>query len=407
MPLSYVWFVAVTVLCLLQSVVPGYAQINSKVVSPQIIINLPSRTLELYSANTLIKVYPIAIGKPSTPTPTGDYEIFEKEENPWWYKPRSDVVIPSGPNNPLGYRWMEWSPSYGIHGTNNPASIGWAVSNGCIRMHEEDVEEVYDIVPCGTPVKVTYEEDEVRIDGKGDISLGIYPDIYGRHTLTIDEVKRKLAAQGLAGFISEGDLERLISEQAERQVVFAHFYQITVNGRLLADRAVAMDGVLYLPAFPIAAAIGMNLVWDEKSRTVGYDNHSVSAVVKGDRVYVSSVDAQVLFGGQQLCQAEASIWKLQCLNLYLNGNKIVGTAQIMEGIPAVSLRRLADALGQKVTCLPDGSFAVGGKKVPCLMDGEEPYLQITKIYELFQAYVYWDQQAGSIELTYPFTPPAN
>jgi len=108
--------------------------------SPQIIINLPSRTLQLYYGNTMSKEYYVAIGKPSTPTPMGNFYIVSKERDPIWIPPGSNYVVMSGPDNPLGYRWMEFLPLYGIHGTNAPWTIGMAVSNGCVRMREEEAE---------------------------------------------------------------------------------------------------------------------------------------------------------------------------------------------------------------------------------------------------------------------------
>ncbi|MEJ8554183.1 L,D-transpeptidase [Tepidibacter sp. Z1-5] len=79
-----------------------------------------------------------SLGKPSTPTPKGTFTIVNKA-----YKP----------GGPFGERWLGLSkPHYGIHGTNNPSSIGKAISNGCIRMYNKDVIELYNIVRIGTVV---------------------------------------------------------------------------------------------------------------------------------------------------------------------------------------------------------------------------------------------------------------
>ena len=106
-------------------------------------INTASRRLSHYDGNRLIKEYPVAVGKPSTPTPNGSYKIKNK------------VVDPGGV---LGTRWMGMDipgGNYGIHGTNNPASIGTAASLGCVRMYNHDVEELFPNISIGTPVHIS------------------------------------------------------------------------------------------------------------------------------------------------------------------------------------------------------------------------------------------------------------
>ncbi|ERJ12141.1 L,D-transpeptidase family protein [Haloplasma contractile] len=103
-----------------------------------IVIDLDERKINLYYLGRFSKSYPIAIGKPTTPTPVGGFRIFNKQ------------VQPGGP---FGTRWMGLSaPSYGIHGTNTPESIGTASSNGCIRMYNRDVEELFSVITINTPV---------------------------------------------------------------------------------------------------------------------------------------------------------------------------------------------------------------------------------------------------------------
>lgn len=107
-----------------------------------IIVNVANRKLTLFKDGKLLKTYPIAVGKPSTPTPKGDFTIINKAQNP---------------GGPFGSRWLGLSApngDYGIHGTNNPSSIGKAVSNGCIRTYNNNIIELYNLVPIGTPVKI-------------------------------------------------------------------------------------------------------------------------------------------------------------------------------------------------------------------------------------------------------------
>jgi lipoprotein-anchoring transpeptidase ErfK/SrfK len=103
-----------------------------------ITINLSQRRLILHQDDTPLKTYPVGIGKDITPTPTGTYYIANKVPNP---------------GGPFGALWMGLTnPHYGIHGTNNPSSIGKIVSHGCIRMYNRDVLELASLVPIGTTV---------------------------------------------------------------------------------------------------------------------------------------------------------------------------------------------------------------------------------------------------------------
>ncbi|MGE5574161.1 MAG: L,D-transpeptidase family protein [Bacteroidota bacterium] len=105
-----------------------------------VVISVGERALGLYEGDRLVRRYPVAVGKPSTPTPVGTHRILEK------------VMYPGGG---LGTRWMAFTyQMHGIHGTNRPELIGQAVSNGCVRMYNENVEELYDLVDVGTSVIV-------------------------------------------------------------------------------------------------------------------------------------------------------------------------------------------------------------------------------------------------------------
>ncbi|KMT22167.1 L,D-transpeptidase [Clostridium cylindrosporum] len=97
--------------------------------------------LYVYKDNVLIRNYPVAIGKPSTPTPVGNAKIINRAPNP---------------GGPYGAMWLGLSiPHIGIHGTNAPFSIGKTVSHGCIRMQNKDVLELARLAPIGTPVTIT------------------------------------------------------------------------------------------------------------------------------------------------------------------------------------------------------------------------------------------------------------
>jgi len=111
-------------------------------------------TLRLFLEDTPIKTYSVATGRDNS-TPTGEFTVKDKLVDPTWYKSGA-VIEPGSPDNHLGTRWLGFDmPGYGIHGTTEPNLIGQQVSHGCVRMRNEDVEELYDILPPGTKVAIT------------------------------------------------------------------------------------------------------------------------------------------------------------------------------------------------------------------------------------------------------------
>lgn len=108
----------------------------------------------LTESGRFIKWYPVGIGEQSYKTPAGAYTIETKQENPRWYKPTGGIVEPGDPENALGTRWMGIGSSLGVHGTNEPDTIGFRKSAGCIRMYNEDVEELYKIVRLGSTLTI-------------------------------------------------------------------------------------------------------------------------------------------------------------------------------------------------------------------------------------------------------------
>lgn len=119
-----------------------------------IVIDKSQNILTLKSDQDVLKAYRVSTGKNSC-TPVGTFKIMTKIIDPPWYPPTGGVIQPSDPKNVLGSRWLGLSkPSYGIHGTIQPDSIGQSVTEGCVRMKNADVEELYCIVPAGTEVVI-------------------------------------------------------------------------------------------------------------------------------------------------------------------------------------------------------------------------------------------------------------
>ncbi|RAS72824.1 L,D-transpeptidase [Priestia endophytica] len=124
-----------------------------------IVINKHYNKLAYYHNGYLEMVAPVATGKTWDKTPVGFFKVVNKIKNRPYYTEK----IPGGDlRNPLGKRWLglnangTYGDTYGIHGNSNESSIGKYVSQGCIRMHNADVEKFYDKVQVGTPVIITY-----------------------------------------------------------------------------------------------------------------------------------------------------------------------------------------------------------------------------------------------------------
>jgi lipoprotein-anchoring transpeptidase ErfK/SrfK len=128
--------------------------------SRQIVISIADRQLAVLDNGQLLKIYPIAVGAHSTPSPEGDFVIINHAKDPTYR--HADMEIGPGKDNPLGSRWMGLSmKGYGIHGTNVQSSVGKAASHGCFRMRTRDVEELYGLVQVGDTVTVRRERDEM------------------------------------------------------------------------------------------------------------------------------------------------------------------------------------------------------------------------------------------------------
>jgi lipoprotein-anchoring transpeptidase ErfK/SrfK len=135
-------------------------EVTPETIGPVIVIKRGSNELTLFNGAKVVRAFRVATGQSAYPTPLGLFKIVVMWRNPWWYPPNSDWAkgespIPPGPNNPLGTRWMGLSASgVGIHGTNNPASIGYSLSHGCIRMLVPQAEWLFTHVQVGTPVYI-------------------------------------------------------------------------------------------------------------------------------------------------------------------------------------------------------------------------------------------------------------
>ncbi len=124
----------------------------------RLVIRLSKRRVFYYEGTQEITSYPIAVGKKGWETPRGSFAIINMVRDPAWQHPWNGEIMPPGPDNPLGDRWIGfWSDGknmIGFHGTPNEESVGRAASHGCIRMKNNDVRALFEKVAIGAPVIV-------------------------------------------------------------------------------------------------------------------------------------------------------------------------------------------------------------------------------------------------------------
>jgi len=172
----------------------GLSPKDDVMIAPEYVITVDTRTLQLSlrQSGRQIGVFPVAVGTPNTPTPLGEWKIIQKVKNP---------------GGPFGVRWMKlncpWG-GYGIHGTDNEASIGRAASHGCIRMRSDDVIRVYDLVSLGTRVKISGNALTGRL-----LRIGVAP---GSDVLRVQQILQIL------GYY-HGDLDGFYGPATEAAVI--------------------------------------------------------------------------------------------------------------------------------------------------------------------------------------------
>jgi hypothetical protein len=125
-----------------------------------LLVDREARWLLYMLGGEVAAMYEVAVGRDGCETPAGQYEVGKLEEQPMWFPEGRDPVPFGDPHNPLGTRWIGWIPldggkqGLGFHGTNQPETIGSAASDGCVRLRNADVEQVYKLVPRGARITI-------------------------------------------------------------------------------------------------------------------------------------------------------------------------------------------------------------------------------------------------------------
>jgi lipoprotein-anchoring transpeptidase ErfK/SrfK len=140
----------------------------------RIIISIPDRRLALIENGRVALMFRVAVGAPASPSPVGEFRVANLVTDPVYYHPGE--VIPAGPENPVGPRWIGLSAKgYGIHGTNEPRLIGRRVSHGCIRLNNGDVKILFAHLRVGDAVELhaTRDAQTAQLFGDADRSTHV------------------------------------------------------------------------------------------------------------------------------------------------------------------------------------------------------------------------------------------
>ena len=175
--------------------------------SVELIVNIPQRMLFYRPTEGRTVGYPVAVGRRDWPTPTGPFTVSVLERHPTWEVPASILeesrrrgrvqppIVPPGPDNPLGDFWIGLSlAGIGIHATNVPSSIFGAVSHGCIRVHPDDIEHLFDDVQVGASGLIVYEPVLLTASSNG-VYLEAHRDLYRRARTEPRSAARELASR--------------------------------------------------------------------------------------------------------------------------------------------------------------------------------------------------------------------
>lgn len=376
-----------------------------------IYVNLPTLTLSHYGDNGVVVHYPIAIGSPNSPTPTGNYRVIRKTIDPTW-RPRNRAPVPPGPANPLGHRWIGFTGAYGIHGNNNPTAIESFVSAGCIRMYSHHVEELFERVKVGSPVRIEYKTIIPVVDKySGRAIVKIYRDIYRMGTNSRENVINSLMANGIYtdGTITEGRFNDINL----RNVFFAQGTPVVFNNRFLTDDSFKEDGFHWINYLALSDAFGLKLGfrWDERDDDKGkisslylWDTELEYFAYNG-RTYIKIEDVGRIIGFKGNYRANIDTLYINHKFATINGNyftsrvdfKYTGVPILNYPRPFVSLRDLADILGYDVKWDSERSIAmVGDKEFSGRIINSTLYVNSTEAAKKFNLGLTWEPSMGKI-----------
>jgi L,D-transpeptidase ErfK/SrfK len=264
------------------------APVGKKIVVPQmhivpwdmaegLVVNLPERGMYLFKNHEVVAFYPCAIGRGGRfATPCGDAKIVVRQVDPTWDPPSWSEIkkpVPPGPGNPLGDRWIGLSmDGVGMHGTNDPMSIGQNASHGCMRMYPQVIHKLFDQVKVGMPVKIMYDPIKLGMDPSSErVYVQVYQDVYGRIGDREAYLKDKIERAGLSDLVDDDRIKELLAHtDGLLQPLLPGDITVKINGKRENGTLAPFlkDGQLWVTS-DVVRALGLELrIGDDKQLTV-------------------------------------------------------------------------------------------------------------------------------------------
>lgn len=352
-----------------------------------ITVNIPSRTIYFVSQN-ISKLYPIAVGKIVSTSPLGTYRIINKQVNPTWISPWNGQVVPSGPNNPLGYRWIGFYSDYGIHGNNMPSSISTLASSGCIRMYEADVEELYEMVNYGDIVNVVYQTMFTKTSPTGGKALFVYPDFYKKGLNTKQSIKRKLNNDGIK--VSDDTFDKLYKYiNASDPLVFSEGYKVIDNNELVSDDVYkSQNGQFYVYVGDVKGFLNID---DEKIK-------NLDSILSDNKSYVNIDGITNLTGLKFIIDDDTETIKMKGNIIYYEGNFLSTTkyADYQSRDIYIPTKEFCGAAGHTVEWDVQKGVVIDGRSVKYKIYDNKSYINQKDLKGLYGLNITVDSSSNKI-----------
>ncbi|WP_066504344.1 L,D-transpeptidase [Abyssisolibacter fermentans] len=345
----------------------------------EIIVNIAQRILILKEGDNL-KEYPIAVGKSATPTPLGEYNVINKAVNPYYKK----LDIKGGSEeNPLGSRWISFKYHYGIHGNNDPDSIGTYASGGCIRMHERDVQEIYSASSVGTPVKVFYDPIDISYDINGDNPIIKAQRDYYKNIKNYDElIIEKLKNLKIYSKIEKERLEQLLDKLKKHETVFSDSWCLFINKKYISKDIIEKDQEYYVKKADIEKFFNIDIYSLEKTDYAKLLGSKVGQIITNDIKYIKIKDLHsVLKGSLVINDTEKNI----CLdsNLLKINKKLFSNVINLTTEPKAPLYRLNKIFDLNYNFKDDTvNLFDKDEDISYILYDNQPYVDLTELSEI-------------------------